>query len=47
MQRRRPMKYSEPYLLEYWAGGLEPIYLESALARAQERQFTSRGIEQE
>jgi hypothetical protein len=22
--------------IEYWAGGLEPIYLESALARAQE-----------
>ena len=25
--------------VEYWAGGLEPIYLEGALARAQERQF--------
>ena len=23
--------------IEYWAGGLEPIYLEGALARAQER----------
>jgi hypothetical protein len=23
--------------IEYWAGGLEPIYFEGALARAQER----------
>jgi hypothetical protein len=23
--------------LEYWAGGLEPVYLEGALARAQSR----------
>jgi hypothetical protein len=24
-------------IMEYWAGGLETIYLERALARAQER----------
>src|SRR5947207_5346553 len=29
--------------VEYWAGGLEPVYLEGALARAQRRQLTAKG----
>jgi hypothetical protein len=27
--------------VEYWAGGLEPVYLEGALARARSEQFAS------
>lgn len=28
--------------VEYWAGGLEPVYLEGALQRAQRRPLTTR-----
>jgi hypothetical protein len=36
---RTDQETSQPNLsaLEYWAGGLEPIYLEGALARAEGR----------
>ena len=34
---RTPQETSQPHLraLDYWAGGLEPIYLDGALARAR------------
>jgi hypothetical protein len=36
---------SQPNLaaIEYWAGGLEPIYLEGALGRALDRELTVAG----
>jgi len=44
MVRRSPIETTQPNraALEYWAGGLEPVYLEGALERAIASRLDSR-----